>query len=117
MESNKYYKIAKMLTILSLVLAVGVPIVFFVVSLIGAKLWGWFYEAFAVASTPFFMEFLFIQIPCVIISIIGTVLAFQGKKTSEVSNRWAILGVVSIVLSLIRVVAILLFDVSVFFGD
>ena len=117
MESNKYYKNAKILIILSLVLAVGVPVVFFVVSLIGAKLWGWFYESFAVASTPFFMEFLFLQIPCVIISIIGTVLAFQGKKTSEASNRWVILGVASIVLSIIRVAAILLFDVWLFFGD
>ena len=98
MQKHRTRTIAKILILIPLIVIIALPICFvFAVLLEGPTNMGLPYLIFAV---PFTFTFMFGSIPCLILSVVGTVFATKAKRAGEPDFYvWAARGFIGILLS------------------
>lgn len=98
MKNNKF-RLSKALIIITMILIVATPVCFGLAAVLEEPTnRGSLYLLFA---QPFSLMFVFAPLPCLVMSIIGTVLAAKNKSESEKKSAtvWVVLGTICIVLS------------------
>ena len=98
MESNKYYKIAKILILITLVIMITIPVclglAFLILSLAASGTSNILYQ---IAASVFYIGFGICGIPCLAMSIIGTICAIKARKDGiSKATVFIILGIILI---------------------